>query len=88
MNKLNLLYNAIENNNIDTVKAVICLIDENELVKYNNKALSMAYVHENYDIFDFLTSFNVILNHMKNDPDKTLIDFYNKRKLKQNLNTF
>lgn len=88
MNKLNLLYNAIENNNLKTVQSVICLIDESDLVKFNNKALSMAYVHENYDIFDYLVSFDNIFQFMKNDPDKTLLNFYKKRKLKKDLNLF
>lgn len=88
MNKLNLLYNAIENNNLKTVQLVICLIDKSDLVKFNNKALSMAYVHKNYDIFDYLVSFDNIFKFMQNDPDKTLFDFYQKRKLKKDLNLF
>lgn len=88
MNKLNLLYNAIENNNIITVRTVICIINENDLVKYNNKALSIAYTNGFYEIFDYLTSINVIYEYMKADSDKTLLDFYNKRKLQINLNLF
>lgn len=88
MNNLNLLYNAIENNNIKTIKFVVCFINENDLIKYNNKALSMAYTNGFYEIFDYLTSFNIIYQYMKLDPDKTLLDFYNKRKLKINLDLF
>lgn len=75
-----LLYNSILNNNITTFKTVV-FSDHIVPEKFNNKALFMAYCHENNEMFDLLTEIESVKKAMFNDNDKILLNHYNKRKI-------
>jgi hypothetical protein len=83
----NLLYHSIEQNNIKLFNIIIHL-PEIDLTKFDNKALSVAFVHERYKIFDILSNIKEVKSHMYADTDKTLLNFYQKRKILNKTNNF